>query len=509
MLLDSVLAALAKLDPVSLAGLVVLLPLFYLLTSPKRSSLPLINGKQPLEFRSTHAHTRYLRNALGLIDAGLRKASAFRLFSDNGIKTVLSVDYANEIRSHPALNFGRAIEQEFHPDIPGFEPFKQGTTSDEIFQDAVRMKLTQSLGNVTEPLSAETSIVLKHHWTDNADWHDITLKQVLLGMVAQLSSKVFLGDKICRNPDWLRITVKYSVDSFVAAQELRLWPKITRPLVARFLPSCRKIRQEIQETRDIITPVLEERRQAKAAAARDGKPQERYVDALQWMEDCAKGRSYDPAIAQLSFSLAAIHTTSDMLTQVILDLCQHDEIIQELRDEIITVIREDGWKKTTLYKLKLMDSVIKESQRIKPIGIGSMRRYATENITLSDGTLIPKASSIFVSSTHMWDAKKYPDPATFDPYRFLKLRETPGHETSAQLASPSPEHLGFGFGKHACPGRFFAVNEVKIALCHILLKYDFRLAEGYQPRVMRNGLSLISDPFSRISVRRRVEEVEL
>jgi cytochrome P450 len=32
--------------------------------------------------------------------------------------------------------------------------------------------------------------------------------------------------------------------------------------------------------------------------------------------------------------------------------------------------------------------------------------------------------------------------------------------------------LGFGFGKHACPGRFFALNEVKMFVAHMVLNYD-------------------------------------
>lgn len=138
-----------------------------------------------------------------------------------------------------------------------------------------------------------------------------------------------------------------------------------------------------------------------------------------------------------------------------------------------------------------------------------MKRLAEEDIKLSDGTIIPKGETIFVSGNRMWDPTVYPDPMTFDPYRFLKLRETPGHETSAQLVSPSVEHMAFGYGKHACPGRFFAANEVKIALCHILLKYDFRLAEGCIPKVRKIGLGLNADPFATVSIRRREEELHL
>lgn len=114
-----------------------------------------------------------------------------------------------------------------------------------------------------------------------------------------------------------------------------------------------------------------------------------------------------------------------------------------------------------------------------------------------------------VSGDWMWDPTFYENPDTFDAYRFLKLRQTPGRETSSHLVSPSPEHLGFGLGKHACPGRFFAANEIKIALCHILLKYDLKLPENSVPRHRKYGLALQADPEAKIMVRRRREEINL
>lgn len=138
-----------------------------------------------------------------------------------------------------------------------------------------------------------------------------------------------------------------------------------------------------------------------------------------------------------------------------------------------------------------------------------MQRVATADLRLSDGTFIPKGTSLAVSSNRMWDSEIYPNPLEFDGYRFLKLRELPGHETSAQVVSPSPEHMGFGFGRHACSGRFFAINEVKIALCHILLKYEFKLADGSVPRATKFGFSFTSDPTTKLMIRRRQEETVL
>ena len=73
---------------------------------------------------------------------------------------------------------------------------------------------------------------------------------------------------------------------------------------------------------------------------------------------------------QLSLSFAAIHTTTELVSQVMVDLCQNPEIIGELRQEMAKALGEGGWKKTSLYNMKLLDSVIKESLRLKPAAIG-------------------------------------------------------------------------------------------------------------------------------------------
>lgn len=71
-----------------------------------------------------------------------------------------------------------------------------------------------------------------------------------------------------------------------------------------------------------------------------------------------------------ALSLFAIHTTSDLMSEVMTQLARHPEVFEPLRKEVIEVLSRDGLKKTALYNLKLMDSVIKECQRIKPVTIG-------------------------------------------------------------------------------------------------------------------------------------------
>lgn len=136
-----------------------------------------------------------------------------------------------------------------------------------------------------------------------------------------------------------------------------------------------------------------------------------------------------------------------------------------------------------------------------------MRRLTTADVELADGVFIPKNTTILISADSMWDEKNYENPNKFDAYRFLKMRDVPGQHTAAQLVAPSPIHLGWGFGQHACPGRFFAANEMKIALCQILMKYDIKLDEARPPQVRRFGVSMTADSRANLVIRRRQEEL--
>lgn len=138
-----------------------------------------------------------------------------------------------------------------------------------------------------------------------------------------------------------------------------------------------------------------------------------------------------------------------------------------------------------------------------------MSRMATEKVVLSDGTVIPKGNLVSVTSNRMWDSKLHSDPLKWDPKRFLTMREQPEKQHLAQLVTTNPDHLAFGHGQHACPGRFFAANEVKIALITILIKYDIDLIDGETPRVFDYGFSLNADPIVKIKIRRRQQEIQL
>jgi Cytochrome P450 len=52
------------------------------------------------------------------------------------------------------------------------------------------------------------------------------------------------------------------------------------------------------------------------------------------------------------------------------DLAVHPEYHAPLREEIETLVAEEGWKKSTVMKMRKLDSFLKESIRMHPIGQG-------------------------------------------------------------------------------------------------------------------------------------------
>lgn len=153
-----------------------------------------------------------------------------------------------------------------------------------------------------------------------------------------------------------------------------------------------------------------------------------------------------------------------------------------------------------------------KSAYLTPNPLASLNRLALEDITLSDGSFIPKGAMIAVSAQAVnEDESIYPNATQYDGYRFLKLRQQPGHEHRHQFVTTTNESFGFGHGIHACPGRFFAANESKILLLQLLLNYDFKFKDDVstRPENFEVGTESIPNPSIDLLFRAREPEVDL
>lgn len=180
-----------------------------------------------------------------------------------------------------------------------------------------------------------------------------------------MSSAVFSGPELSRDPEWQNLIITYTFNTFMGVRALRSYPSFLHPFARWLLPECRKCQAQVRQARQILDPIIQSRNKTEGSSAKEEKAGV-YNDTFQWLTDVAAGRPFDHAAAQLAFAVSALHTTTELLKQTLLDICTHPELIQPIRDEVTEAVSQDGWTTAGLFKMQLLDSVIKESQRLKP-----------------------------------------------------------------------------------------------------------------------------------------------
>ncbi len=266
--------------------------------------------------------------------------------------------------------------KDFPTSYPGFEPHKLGfeNNTNAIISEVIKTKLTQSLGLITDDLVEETSLAVADNLGDSDEWQTFKIRDVIAEVVTRLSSRVFLGKELCRNERWLQIAKTYAIDSFATAFLMRAAPPFMRPITYWLLPQTARLRKALRDAHALIDPEVERRKAAVEAALAAGEKPPKTSDTIGWMYEIARARGLDLDYTSLQLLLtnAAIHTTTEATCQALLDICEYPEVVEDLRKEIIEVLGAEGWAKASLYKLKLMDSFLREGQRFRPINSGNV-----------------------------------------------------------------------------------------------------------------------------------------
>ena len=145
-----------------------------------------------------------------------------------------------------------------------------------------------------------------------------------------------------------------------------------------------------------------------------------------------------------------------------------------------------------------------------------MMRKSLKAFTFSDGTVIPRGVLIFTAAQA--DPRIHPNPDLFDGFRFSNLeKEQQGNDrpsianlggsvmsrTRFKLVTTTPDYLVWGYGRHACSGRFFAALLLKLVLAHVVLQYDVKFENGGRPEDVIVGFNRLPNPHAKVLLRKR------
>ncbi|KAK4141456.1 uncharacterized protein C8A04DRAFT_39069 [Dichotomopilus funicola] len=442
----------------------------------------------------------YLTRALELYGEGYKKFknSVFRIVTPNKFTViVIPNNFLGELRKLPddVVSFDDAISQSMHA------KYTKLPLGETLVPHTIKTSLTPSLARLNPAIAEEVEDSIRNELPPCDDWTPININRKLLRIVALVSGRIFIGPELSRSEEYLDAAINYTIELMEARRALDAVRPLFRLFIGNRIPEVRRLDERLVQADKFMRPVV--------AARRALPDHEKPDDMLQWLIDGqGKFRQLTTerlARTQLGLSFAAIHTTTLTATNVFYSIAAHPEYIPELREEIRTVLADSNGVFTSpaLQSMKKMDSFIKETMRLYPAGASTFQRKVNKTFTLSNGQVIPAGVVIEVPAAAVGlDERVFPNADKFDPWRFARLREearASGEVEGAarnQFVSVSAEALTFGFGRHACPGRFFAANEIKMVLANFVLNYDVKLPDGVTERFpnLNFGASSIPDP---------------
>ncbi|TMS09462.1 25-hydroxycholesterol 7-alpha-hydroxylase [Larimichthys crocea] len=201
-------------------------------------------------------------------------------------------------------------------------------------------------------------------------------------------------------------------------------------------------------------------------------------------------RDVDKAAHHFAILWASVANTVPVSFWAMYYLVSNPEALEAIRQEILDVLKLSGvdfsstkdvtLDKDQLDKLIYLESAINESLRLSSASINirvaqedfSLRLDSERSVAVRKGDII----ALYPQSLHM-DPEIYEEPQTFRFDRFIQdgREKTDFYKDGQKLKYYL---MPFGSGSTMCPGRYFAINEIKQFLCLLLLYFDLQLEDG-------------------------------
>ncbi|POR31658.1 Cytochrome P450 monooxygenase [Tolypocladium paradoxum] len=473
---------------------------FFIDCSRKNGAIPTVR-RWPAPFPEFLDRLSYNDNAAQLVEEGYRKHKdrPFRLLKMDMDLVVIPLKYALELRA--------ITSDKLDPLTATFDDNAGNLTNillgSELHSDAIHRRLTPGLPRIIPVILDELRRAFDQVLPQcEGTWTPVSPYDMVLSLSTRAAARVFVGEPVCRDEVFLETSASFSRNIFYTISTFQDLGKTVGHMLGILAPSVRHARKQLVYVQQLLGSEVERRRAC---------PDEKHDDFLQWCMDLARNENEakPEALAHRTIgimSMAVVHTTAMATTHMLFDLMANPTLQESLRKEQEAVL-PTGWEgisQKAMLEMRLLDSLMRESQRLNPVGEFTFRRVVKEPISLSDGYQLRPGQQIALPARHInMGDDTVGDGESFRPFRWA-------HQEQAQAASfshSSSSNLNFGLGRYACPGRFFASYMIKATTSRILLEYDFKLQSGAEtcrpPNIIR-GDKILPNPDSVVLFRRRV-----
>ncbi|KJK79795.1 hypothetical protein H634G_04034 [Metarhizium anisopliae BRIP 53293] len=395
---------------------------------------------------------------------------------------VMPPKYLDALKSanHHTLSFAQSLSDSLNMEASLGDLGTNSTMEIEVVAKGLNPRLAKLVPELADEnrFALDTELGILPEWTAKNAFHLSAM------LVHRVTNRVLVGKELARNEPYIAKCMAFSQSVFINGVRWNFLPLGPfRKLVYRI--GTRKHRRDLDNAAADLLPMIKNRMADRDNQTGDCK---RYEDAIQWNLDlpAPEAREATPerhAHRVLHLTFAAAGTVAVLLTHLIYQILMYPEYLEPLRQEIKEALdAENGeWTDLTLTRLRLFDSFVRETLRVHPPSVFTAARTVLQKpYTFSDGFCLPKGAQIAFPTLpiHM-DPENYDKATEFDGYRFLRLSKVPGEQEGKWGASRIDKtYLPYGFGRQACPGRFYGVRKVKLIFGTMLHEYDIRWKNG-------------------------------
>lgn len=254
------------------------------------------------------------------------------------------------------------------------------------------------------------------------------------------TSRILIGPELCRSESFIRTSMTFANSIFVNGLLLSMLPLGPFRRVASQMLSVFH-RRNLRKAMQIVLPLVEarfEEFQTRSVRPRrnDWMHREGHgcVDAIEWSLELSKDlhvKDHNPRRIALSLlhnlwagSAAPGGLVTQMVFQVLLE--PPSKYLTPLRLEAEKVIGLHGRTDKALSSMPLMDSFIREINRLYPTGSATCARTVVDprGFTFHDGLKLPSGTRIAIPVLSIQtDPENFTDPLAFDGFRFAQLGE--------------------------------------------------------------------------------------
>jgi cytochrome P450/CRP-like cAMP-binding protein len=197
------------------------------------------------------------------------------------------------------------------------------------------------------------------------------------------------------------------------------------------------------------------------------------------------------ACSSFPFVMNSVYT-SRILSYLIYELLRNASALERVQAEVDAVVTQGDFSITSLQRMSILRSAVKEVLRLYPL-IPGLPRHAKSDFVFEGYKVQQGQKVIFASSVTHFLPEFFPDPWQFDLDRFLPPRNEQRHQ---RVMVP------FGMGQHACLGSNIAEIMILATMTGLLGAVGFELADpNYKAR--RVALPLPGPEGFKLRIKRR------